>query len=94
MARELTGTGVTIVALYPGPVRTDNVLANAAYFDFTNSESPQFIGRAIAALASDPTTSRHNGKALVAAELAPEYAFTDLDGHRPASLRHAVLKDG
>jgi dehydrogenase/reductase SDR family member 1 len=89
MAQELAGTGVTIVALYPGLVRTENVLANAAYFDFTNSESPQFIGRAIAALASDPTTSRHNGKVLVAAELAAEYGFTDVDGDRPASLRDA-----
>jgi len=78
MAVELAGTGITIVALYPGLVRTENVLANAAHFDLANSESPQFSGRAIAALAADPAVSRRNGSVLVAAELAAEYGFTDV----------------
>lgn len=79
MAVELAGTGVTIVALYPGLVRTENVLANAAHFDLTDSESPQFSGRAIAALAADPAVSRRNGNVLVAAELAAEFGFKDVD---------------
>ncbi|MBV8479916.1 MAG: SDR family NAD(P)-dependent oxidoreductase [Actinobacteria bacterium] len=77
MARELAGTGVTAVSLHPGLVRTENVLANAEYFDLADSESPQFIGRAIAALAADPEIAARNGRALVAAELAAEYGFTD-----------------
>ena len=80
MAVELTGTGVTIVALHPGLVRTENVLANAVHFDLTDSESPQFSGRAIAALAADPAVSRRNGNVLVVAELAAEYGIADVDG--------------
>lgn len=87
MSRELDGTGVTALALYPGLVRTENVLANAAYFDLTNSESPQFVGRAVAALAADPDVARFAGQAVVAAELARDYGFTDVDGTTPASLR-------
>ena len=50
MTRELEGTGVTAVALHPGLVRTENVLANAEHFDLGDSESPEDIGRAIVAL--------------------------------------------
>jgi dehydrogenase/reductase SDR family protein 1 len=88
MARELKGTGVTAVSLYPGVVRTENVLANAEYFDLSNSESPEFI---VAALAADPDVARHNGRALVAAELAAEYGFMDLDGRTPRSLLGSML---
>lgn len=49
----------------------------AAWLDLTNSESPEFIGRAVAALAGDPDVMRHSGTALVAASLAVEYGFTD-----------------
>ena len=91
MARELEGTGVTAVSLYPGLVRTENVLANAEHFDLSNSESPEFIGRAVAALAADPDVGRHSGRALVVAELAAEYGFTDVDGARPRSLRDSLL---
>src|SRR5207248_4646404 len=82
MARELEPHGVTVVSLYPGLVRTEAVLA-AGVFDLSNSESPEFIGRAIAALASDPAVSRWNGKVVVAAALAAEYGFTDVDGRQP-----------
>jgi NAD(P)-dependent dehydrogenase (short-subunit alcohol dehydrogenase family) len=92
MACELKGTDVTIVALYPGLVRSENVLANAQYFDLANSETPQFIGRAIAALAADPSVVRHSGHSLVAAELAAEYGFTDVDGTTPRSLRSELLE--
>jgi hypothetical protein len=52
----------------------------------TNSESPEFIGRAVAALASDPDVLRHTGTVRVAANLAAEYGFTDLDGTTPRPL--------
>ncbi|MDB5046885.1 MAG: short-chain dehydrogenase [Deinococcus sp.] len=79
---------VTSVALYPGLVRTEAVLrAPAGTFDFSNSESPQFVGRAVAAFAQDPNRFQRTGEVLVAAELGQEYGFTDLEGQRPQSLR-------
>ncbi len=86
MAHELRPHGVAAVALYPGLVRTESVMANAAYFDLSNSESPQFIGRAVAALAADPRVLEKSGQALVAAALALEYGFTDVDGRQPRPL--------
>jgi hypothetical protein len=68
-------------------VRTESVLKNAQYFDLSNSESPQFIGRAVAALAADPALMEKSGKTLVAAALALEYGFTDVDGNQPRPLR-------
>jgi dehydrogenase/reductase SDR family member 1 len=85
MAHELQPYGVTVVSLYPGLVRTEAVLA-AGVFDLSNSESPEFIGRAVAALADDPNVSRWNGSVVVAAALAAEYGFTDVDGRRPRPL--------
>src|SRR5207249_7534444 len=82
MAHELKPHGVTVVSLYPGLVRTELVLA-AGVFDLSNSESPEFIGRAVAALAGDPDVSRRTGAVLVAAALAGEYGFTDIDGRQP-----------
>ena len=52
----------------------------------SNSESPEFIGRAIAALAADPDVIRHTGKVVVAAALALDYGFTDVDGKSPRPL--------
>lgn len=83
MAHELRPHNVAVVALYPGLVRTESVLANAEYFDMSNSESPQFIGRAVAALAADPGVMAKSGRVLVAAALALEYGFTDVDGRQP-----------
>ena len=85
MAHELNRYGVTVVSLYPGLVRTEAVLA-AGVFDLSNSESPEFIGRAVAALASDPLVARRTGSVLVAAALAQEYGFTDVDGRQPRPL--------
>jgi dehydrogenase/reductase SDR family member 1 len=85
MAHELGPHGVTTVSLYPGLVRTEAVLA-AGVFDLSNSESPEFIGRAVAALANDPNVARRNGAILIAAALGEEYGFTDVDGHRPRPL--------
>jgi NAD(P)-dependent dehydrogenase (short-subunit alcohol dehydrogenase family) len=72
MAVELRSHGVTVVSLYPGLVRTEKVMEAAEWLDLTNSESPEFIGRAVAALAGDPEVARHTGTVLVAAALAAE----------------------
>ena len=85
MAAELVDHGVVVVSLYPGLVRTEATLASGA-FDFSNSESPEFIGRAVAALADDPDAIRHSGKVLVAAQLARSYGFLDIDGKSPIPL--------
>ena len=87
-AHELRPHGVTAVALYPGLVRTEAVLAAAAagVFDLANSESPELTGRAVAALAADPEALRWSGQALVVAELAARYGFADVDGKQPRAL--------
>ena len=87
MAQELREFGVAALSLYPGLVRTEAVLEAAQFFDLSNSESPQFVGRAVAALASDPGVMRRSGGWYFAAELAEEYGFTDVDGSGPRSLR-------
>src|SRR5215471_12105290 len=86
MSVELKPHGVAVVSLYPGLVRTEKVMEAAQFLDLTNSESPEFIGRAVAALATDPNAQRHTGNVLVAAALAQEYGFTDIDGKRPLPL--------
>jgi dehydrogenase/reductase SDR family member 1 len=86
MAYELRDHQVAVVSLYPGLVRTESVMANAQYFDMSNSESPQFIGRAVAALAADPKVLEKTGKVLVAAQLALEYGFVDIDGKQPRPI--------
>lgn len=86
MAIELSPHRVAVVSLYPGLVRTEKVMEAAQWLDLSNSESPEFIGRAVAALAGDPDVSRHTGKVLVAAALASEYGFTDVDGKTPRPL--------
>jgi NAD(P)-dependent dehydrogenase (short-subunit alcohol dehydrogenase family) len=86
-AAQLAARDVTAVAVYPGLVRTEGVMRAADFFDLSNSESPEFVGRAVAALAADPGVRRHTGRCLVAAELAEEYGFTDVDGSRPTSIR-------
>jgi len=86
MAHELRPHNIAAVSLYPGLVRTESVLRAAEYFDLGNSESPQFIGRAVAALAADPNVLDKSGQTLVAAALALEYGFTDVDGKQPRPL--------
>jgi NAD(P)-dependent dehydrogenase (short-subunit alcohol dehydrogenase family) len=84
-AHELREHGVTVVSLYPGLVRTEAVLA-AGVFDLSNSESPEFLGRAVAALASDHDVARWTGQVVVAAALAERYGFADTDGRCPKAL--------
>jgi NAD(P)-dependent dehydrogenase (short-subunit alcohol dehydrogenase family) len=86
MAVELRPHGVTAVSLYPGLVRTEKVMEASAWLDLSNSESPEFTGRAVAALAADADVIRYSGTVLVAAALAADYGFTDIDGKRPRPL--------
>ncbi len=86
MAYELREHNVAVVSLYPGLVRTESVLKAAQYFDLSNSESPQFIGRAVAGLANDADLMQKTGQVFVAAALAIEYGFTDIDGKQPRPL--------
>jgi NAD(P)-dependent dehydrogenase (short-subunit alcohol dehydrogenase family) len=67
-ALELREFGVAVVALYPGLVRTESVLA-AGVFDLSNSESPEYLGRAVAALANEPEPLARSGQVVVAAAL-------------------------
>jgi dehydrogenase/reductase SDR family protein 1 len=86
MAHELAPHGVSVVSLYPGLVRTETVMAAADFLDLTNSESPEFVGRAVCALARDTQKMSMSGRVLVAAQLALDYGFTDIDGRQPRPL--------
>lgn len=86
MAYELSDSGISVVSLYPGLVRTEEVLKAAPYLDLSNSESPQFLGRVIAQLYLDPLLTQKSGKICVAAALAQEYGIVDVDGKQPRPL--------
>jgi NAD(P)-dependent dehydrogenase (short-subunit alcohol dehydrogenase family) len=86
MADELRPHGVAVVSLYPGLVRTEKVMEAAAFLDLSNSESPQFLGRVVAALASDPGVMAHSGTVVVAAAYARERGVVDTDGKSPEPL--------
>ena len=86
MADEMREYNIAAVSVYPGLARTESVLKAAEHLDLSNSESPQFLGRAIAALASDSQIMKKSGLTLIAAELAQEYKFTDIDGKQPRPL--------
>jgi NAD(P)-dependent dehydrogenase (short-subunit alcohol dehydrogenase family) len=101
-AQELQEHGGTAVALTPGWMRSEAMLENhrvseANWRDATESsphfcisESPRFVGRAVAALAADPDVHRWNGQSLSSGQLAQVYGFTDLDGTRPDCWRYMV----
>lgn len=80
MAEELRAHGVAVVALYPGLVRTEGIMLHEKYMDLSNSKSPQFTGRAVAALADDSDVLSKSGRGLWVSDLATQYGFTDLDG--------------
>jgi NAD(P)-dependent dehydrogenase (short-subunit alcohol dehydrogenase family) len=88
MAHELRPHHVAAVSLYPGLVRTEAVMEAAAggWLDVSNSESPEFIGRVVAALHADPNLMQRSGQALVAAQLAIELGVLDTDGSQPVPL--------
>jgi NAD(P)-dependent dehydrogenase (short-subunit alcohol dehydrogenase family) len=100
---ELAPHGCTAVALTPGWMRSEMMLDNygvteANWRDGATinphfaaiSESPRFVGRAVAALAADPDVHRHNGGSFSSGGLAREYGFTDLDGSQPDCWRYLV----
>jgi len=88
MAHELRSHNVAVVSLYPGMVRTEAVMAAAAggWLDISNSESPEFIGRVIAALVAQRDPMRRSGEVVVAAQLAIELGVLDIDGRQPHPL--------
>jgi NAD(P)-dependent dehydrogenase (short-subunit alcohol dehydrogenase family) len=95
MAWDLATTRVTALALSPGFLRSEAMLDNFGVAeanwrdgakrdpDFAASETPRYVGRAVAALAADPNLRAKAGGAYFAADLAEEYGFTDVDGGRP-----------
>lgn len=89
MAKELRPHGVAAVALAPGFMRTERVLAAHAIhpFDLSETESPEYLGRAVAALAADPEVLHKSGGVLTVGDLAREYGFADVDGRQPVPFR-------
>jgi NAD(P)-dependent dehydrogenase (short-subunit alcohol dehydrogenase family) len=102
LAHELQPYGGTAVSLTPGWLRSEAMLdaygvtesnwrdATERSPHFAISESPAFVGRAVAALAQDPDVSRWNGKSLSSGQLGKIYGFTDLDGSQPDAWRYVV----
>ncbi|NMH97214.1 SDR family oxidoreductase [Pseudonocardia acidicola] len=101
-AHEVTPHGGTAVALTPGWLRSEIMLdrfgvteqnwrdACARVPHFVISETPHFVGRAVAALAADPERARWTGASLSSGGLAQVYGFTDLDGSAPDAWRYLV----
>ena len=94
MAQELRPFGVASVALAPGFMRTERVLAvhEEHPLDLAATESPAYLGRAVAALAADPGVLERTGELLAVGELARVYGFTDLDGRQPEPFRIASAR--
>jgi NAD(P)-dependent dehydrogenase (short-subunit alcohol dehydrogenase family) len=102
LGQELGSRGATAVAITPGWMRSEAMLEHHSVSEenwrdatersphFCISESPRFVGRAVAALAADPDVARWNGRSLSSGGLAPVYGFTDLDGTRPDCWRYMV----
>jgi NAD(P)-dependent dehydrogenase (short-subunit alcohol dehydrogenase family) len=101
-AKELAPHGCAAVALTPGWMRSEIMLdhfgvdesnwraATAAQPHFAISETPRYVGRAVAHLADDPEVARWNGDSLSSGGLAKAYGFTDLDGSQPDAWRYLV----
>jgi NAD(P)-dependent dehydrogenase (short-subunit alcohol dehydrogenase family) len=101
-AQELRPHGATAVAVTPGWMRSEAMLdiygvsesnwrkATERTPHFCISESPRYVGRAVAALAADPERARWNGQSLSSGGLAQVYGFTDIDGTRPDCWRYMV----
>ncbi|ADB35911.1 short-chain dehydrogenase/reductase SDR [Kribbella flavida DSM 17836] len=102
LAHELGPHGATAVSLTPGWLRSEAMLdefgvteqnwrdATERIPHFAISESPAYVGRAVAALAADPDVARWNGQSLSSGQLAKVYGFTDVDGSRPDAWRYLV----
>ncbi|MET0418042.1 MAG: SDR family oxidoreductase [Actinoplanes sp.] len=101
-SRELAEHGATAVALTPGWLRSEMMLEHFGVTEenwrdgaakephFAISETPVYVGRAVAALAADPDRARWNGRSTSSGELAQAYGFTDVDGSRPDAWRYLV----
>jgi NAD(P)-dependent dehydrogenase (short-subunit alcohol dehydrogenase family) len=99
LSQELKGRGVTAVAVTPGFLRSEWMLDHLGVTEanwrdaakkvrsFIASETPLFVGRGIAALASDPNVATKNGRVVASWDLGDEYAVTDADGTRPHFVR-------
>lgn len=95
MAQELKPHDVTAVAVTPGFLRSEEMLEHFGVTEanwqdgakkdphFIASETPYFVGRAVAALAADPNVAAKSGKALSSWGLSDEYHFSDIDGRQP-----------
>jgi NAD(P)-dependent dehydrogenase (short-subunit alcohol dehydrogenase family) len=102
LGQELEEHGGTAVAITPGWMRSELMLEHHSVAEenwrdatertphFCISESPRFVGRAVAALAGDPEVARWNGQSLSSGQLAQVYGFTDLDGTQPDCWRYMV----
>ncbi len=102
LAHELKEYDAAAVLLTPGWLRSEAMLdgfgvreenwraATEQVPHFAISESPSYVGRAVAALAADPDVLRWNGRSTSSGELAQVYGFTDLDGSRPDAWRYIV----
>ncbi|HEU4557950.1 MAG TPA: SDR family oxidoreductase [Longimicrobium sp.] len=100
LAKELAPHGCTAVALTPGWLRSEMMLGHYGVTEenwrdatkvqphFAISESPRFVGRAVAALAADPDAGRWNGQSLSSGDLAKVYGFRDVDGSQPDCWRY------
>ncbi len=98
--QDLARHGCTAASITPGWLRSEMMLeifgvrednwreATQRVPHFIISETPRFVGRAVAALAADPERSRWNGRSLNSGDLAKVYGFTDLDGSRPDAWRY------
>lgn len=88
MSQDGEQKNIAVVVLNPGFMRTERVLmhlkteADKKMFGFDRSESTEYIGRAVAALASDESVMAKTGEILYVADIAEEYDFTDIDGKR------------
>jgi len=102
LGHELTPHGATALSLSPGWLRSEAMLdaygvTEANWRDavkiqphFAISETPTYVGRAVAALAADPEVARWNGQSVSSGQLAQVYGFTDIDGSRPDAWRYLV----
>ena len=89
MAHDLRPHGVAAIALAPGFMRTERILAahTAHPFDLSITESPEYLGRAVRALAEDSNIMAKTGRLFTVGDLAREYGFTDIDGRQPPAFR-------
>jgi NAD(P)-dependent dehydrogenase (short-subunit alcohol dehydrogenase family) len=101
-AKELAPHHCTAVALTPGWLRSEQMLDNYGVSEanwrdaiakqphFVITETPRYVGRAVARLAADPQVARWSGQSLSSGQLAKVYGFTDLDGSQPDAWRYVV----